>query len=37
VGLDQNRLALQLAILHKHGGITTFDQDVFMNVVGGVL
>ncbi|CAC9434398.1 DNA repair protein RadA [uncultured Gammaproteobacteria bacterium] len=36
VGLDQNRLALQLAILHKHGGIATFDQDVFMNVVGGV-
>lgn len=36
VGLEQNRLALQLAILHKHGGIVTFDQDVFMNVVGGV-
>ncbi len=36
VGLDQNRLSLQLAILHKHGGIVTFDQDVFMNVVGGV-
>lgn len=36
VGLEQNRLALQLAILHKHGGIATFDQDVFMNVVGGV-
>ncbi|CAB9538484.1 DNA repair protein RadA [uncultured Gammaproteobacteria bacterium] len=36
VGLDQNRLALQLAILHKHGGIATFDQDVFVNVVGGI-
>ena len=36
VGMDQNRLALQLAILHKHGGIVTFDQDVFINVVGGM-
>ena len=36
VGLEQNRLSLQLAILHKHGGIATFDQDVFVNVVGGV-
>jgi DNA repair protein RadA/Sms len=36
VGMDQNRLALQLAILHKHGGIATFDQDVFFNVVGGM-
>ena len=36
VGLDQNRLALQLAILHKHSGIATFDQDVFINVVGGI-
>ena len=36
VGMDQNRLALQLAILHKHGGIATFDQDVFINVVGGI-
>ncbi|MGE4569860.1 MAG: DNA repair protein RadA [Gammaproteobacteria bacterium] len=36
VGMDQNRLALQLAILHKHGGIVTFDQDVFINVVGGI-
>ena len=36
VGLEQNRLALQLAILHKHGGIATFDQDVFVNVVGGI-
>jgi DNA repair protein RadA/Sms len=36
VGMDQNRLALQLAILHKHGGIVTYDQDVFINVVGGI-
>ena len=36
VGLDQNRLSLQLAILHKHSGIASFDQDVFVNVVGGI-
>jgi len=36
VGLDQNRLSLQLAILHKHSGVATFDQDVFINVVGGI-
>jgi len=36
VGMDQNRLALQLAILHKHGGVVTYDQDVFINVVGGI-
>lgn len=36
VGLDQNRLVLQLAILHKHGDITTGDMDCFVNVVGGV-
>jgi len=36
VGLEQNRLALQLAVLHKHGGVATHDQDVFVNVVGGV-
>jgi DNA repair protein RadA/Sms len=36
VGLEQNRLAMQLAILHKHGGIVTADQDVFINVVGGI-
>ena len=36
VGLEQNRLALQLAVLHKHGGVATFDQDVFVNVVGGI-
>ena len=36
VGLEQNRLALQLAVLHKHGGVATHDQDVFVNVVGGI-
>ncbi len=36
VGLDQNRLAMLLAVLHRHGGVVTFDQDVFVNVVGGV-
>jgi DNA repair protein RadA/Sms len=36
VGLEQNRLAMLLAILHRHGGIATQGQDVFINVVGGV-
>lgn len=36
VGLEQNRLAMLLAVLHRHGGIPTYDQDVFVNVVGGV-
>ncbi len=36
VGLDPNRLAMLLAVLHRHGGIGCFDQDVFVNVVGGV-
>ena len=36
VGLDQNRLAMLLAVLHRHGGLRTADQDVFVNVVGGV-
>ena len=36
VGLDQNRLAMLLAVLHRHGGIAVGDQDVFVNVVGGV-
>jgi DNA repair protein RadA/Sms len=36
VGLEQNRLALLLAVLHKHAGIACFDQDVFLNAVGGV-
>lgn len=36
VGADQNRLAMLLAILHRHGGLQMNDQDVFINVVGGV-
>ena len=36
VGLDQNRLAMLLAVLQRHGGITMYDQDVFVNAVGGV-
>jgi DNA repair protein RadA/Sms len=36
VGLEQNRLAMLLAVLHRHGGIGMFDQDVYVNVVGGV-
>jgi len=35
-GLDRNRLALVLAILHRHGGVRTGGSDVFVNVVGGV-
>jgi DNA repair protein RadA/Sms len=35
-GLDHNRLAILLAVLHRHGGIATYDQDVFLSVVGGV-
>ncbi len=36
VGLDQQRLAMLLAVLHRHAGIAAFDQDVFINAVGGV-
>ena len=36
VGLEQNRLAMLLAVLHRHGGVVTSDQDVFVNAVGGV-
>jgi len=36
VGMDQNRLSMLLAVLHRHGGIMVGDQDVFINVVGGV-
>ena len=35
-GFEQNRLALLLAVLHKHGGVNVSGQDVFLNVVGGV-
>ncbi len=36
VGLEGNRLTMLLAILHKHGGINIGDQDVFVNIVGGI-
>lgn len=36
VGLDHNRVALLLAVLHRHGGLQMADQDIFVNVVGGV-
>ena len=36
VGLEQNRLAMLLAVLHRHVGVPCFDQDVFVNAVGGV-
>ena len=36
LGLEQNRLAMMLAVLHRHGGVMLADQDVFINVVGGM-
>jgi DNA repair protein RadA/Sms len=36
VGLEQNRLAMLLAVLHRHAGIATWEQDVFVNAVGGM-
>ncbi|HEY6942046.1 DNA repair protein RadA [Dokdonella sp.] len=36
LGLEQNRLAMLLAVLHRHGGAAVYDQDVFVNVVGGI-
>ncbi|MDF0532757.1 DNA repair protein RadA [Shewanella yunxiaonensis] len=36
VGMDSNRLAMLLAVMHRHGGLQMADQDVFVNVVGGV-
>ncbi len=36
LGLDHNRLAMLLAVLHRHGGVASYNQDVFINVVGGV-
>ncbi len=36
VGLEGNRLAMLLAVLHRHAGTAAFDQDVFVNAVGGV-
>lgn len=36
LGLDHNRLAMLLAVLHRHAGVATYDQDVFINIVGGM-
>ena len=36
VGLERDRLAMLLAVLHRHAGVATGDQDVFVNAVGGV-
>ena len=36
VGLEQNRLAMLIAVMHRHAGISCMDQDVFINAVGGV-
>lgn len=36
VGLEHNRLAMLLAVLHRHGGLQLGDQDIFANVVGGI-
>jgi len=36
VGVDYNRLSMVIAVLHKHGGVSCADQDVYLNAVGGV-
>lgn len=36
LGIEQNRLSMLLAVLHRHGGVSTADQDVFVNIVGGM-
>lgn len=36
LGLDHNRLNMLLAVMHRHAGVAMFDQDVFVNVVGGI-
>ncbi len=36
LGFEQNRLAMLLAVLHRHGGFAVYDQDVYLNVVGGI-
>ncbi|HZH44986.1 MAG TPA: DNA repair protein RadA [Lysobacter sp.] len=36
VGMEGNRLAMLLAVLHRHGGVGVGDQDVFVNIVGGI-
>ncbi len=35
-GIEQNRLSMLLAVMHKHGGISLHNEDVFINIVGGV-
>src|SRR5690606_13379916 len=36
VGMDQNQHSMLLAVMHRHAGIAMYDQDVFVNVVGGL-
>jgi DNA repair protein RadA/Sms len=36
IGIEQNRLAMLMAVVHKHAGVAAFDQDIFVNAVGGV-
>ncbi len=36
LGLEQNRLSMLLAVLHRHAGVAMYNQDVYVNVVGGV-
>jgi DNA repair protein RadA/Sms len=36
IGMETNRLAMLLAVLHRHGGVASYNQDIFINVVGGI-
>lgn len=36
LGMDQNRISMLLAVMHRHAGMQMADQDVFVNVVGGI-
>lgn len=36
LGLEQNRLSMLLAVMHRHGGVHTVGQDVYVNIVGGL-
>jgi DNA repair protein RadA/Sms len=36
IGMETNRLAMLLAVLNRHGGVATYNQDIFINVVGGI-
>lgn len=36
IGQDNNRIAMLLGVLHRHGGLALYDQDIFINIVGGV-